>query len=42
MVVLGKGGGFVLRKCLEAVLIDMQQPGINKVAEGSGAMDLHF
>ena len=42
MVVLGRGSGFTLRKCREAVLIDIEQPSINKVAEGSGAMDLHF
>ena len=42
MIVLGKGGGFVMRKCLEAILIDTQWPEINKISEGSGALDLHF
>ena len=39
---LHRGGGFVLRKCLEAVEIHLQDPALNKKLEGSGAMDLYF
>ena len=32
---IGKGGGFVYRKCVEAVLIKEKGPEINKLKEGS-------
>ena len=39
---LGKGGGYVNRKCLEAVLIKKFDPELNRRLEGSDAMDLYF
>ena len=39
---LASGGGYVYRKCLEAVLIQKIDPELNRRIEGSGAMDLYF
>ena len=42
MTVLNSGGGFVLRKCMEAVHIKSHDPELNRRLEGSGAMDLYL
>ena len=42
MGVLGSRGGYVYRKCLEAVWIQQLDPKINKLKEGSGCMNLYW
>ena len=42
MIALGRGGGFVYRKCLEAVIIKDEDPQINILKEGSGAMNIYL
>ena len=42
MSIIHRGGGIVLRKCLEAVEIHLRDPVLNRRMEGSGAMDLYF
>ena len=42
VVRVAKGGGYVKRKCVEALTVHVEEPILNRRAEGKGVSDLHW